>query len=290
MSISAKVVADTNYMGTRLITLEIELHRFIVAQVNTHKAASRNYQSSRAVPVPLMIDQVRNNPAMPVKFAENQRGMVAGDNLSPENTLKAEAIWREMATLIAGKVEELHSLGVAKEVANRPLEPWMWTRGVITATEKDWEKIFALRIHPDAQPEIQELCKAICEAITSSKSIHLVDGEWHMPYYGDGVWRQGSPHSLQDAIKISSSCTAQVSYRKLDDSLEKALTVYEMLNLPVDGEWPEDPPHFSPTEHIAVAEFVKLNGPVVNLSGNFQTSSYTQYRKILENGIEGDYI
>jgi hypothetical protein len=58
-----------------------------------------------------------------------------------------------------------------------------------------------------------------------------------------------------------------------------------MLNLPENGVYPEDPPHFSPTEHIARAG--KCDKA---LSGNFQTEDFIQYRKLLEIGKESEYI
>jgi hypothetical protein len=91
--------------------------------------------------------------------------------------------------------------------------------------------------------------------------------------------------TLEKAVQISASCCAQVSYRKLDDSLEKAEKVYDMLNLPENGVYPDNPPHFSPTEHIARAG--KCDS---YLSGNFHSSDFIQYRKLLEIGAESEYI
>ena len=50
--------------------------------------------------------------------------------------------------------------------------------------------------------------------------------------------------SLQDAKFVSSSCCAQVSYRKSDDTLEKARKIYAQL---IESE----PAHASPVEHQA---------------------------------------
>jgi hypothetical protein len=59
-----------------------------------------------------------------------------------------------------------------------------------------------------------------------------------------------------------------------------------MLNLPENGSYKEDPPHFSPTEHQARAG----NGDF-EMSGNFHTQdSWMQYRKILEQGAEYIYV
>ena len=66
-----------------------------------------------------------------------------------------------------------------------------------------------------------------------------------MPYFQDGYWHPDTEVPLADAVKISTSCVAQVSYRKLDDSLEKASKIYDMLNLPSSGGvFSDNPPHF----------------------------------------------
>ncbi|MOA24025.1 hypothetical protein D3C78_1446850 [compost metagenome] len=182
----------------------------------------------------------------------------------------------------------------------------MWTKGVVTSTKEGWDAMFKLRRHYAAQPECKALFDSIYNAIKSSKTEYLEEGEWHMPYVhkdyiqlglsgkrqevyllkADDHPCKGIP--LEDAIKISASCCAQVSYRRLDDSLDKAIKIYDMLNLPEDGVYPDDPPHFSPTEHIAMA--AELFPEDSYLSGNFHSNDFMQYRKLLEQGIEKEYI
>jgi hypothetical protein len=294
LTVSAKVVADSQYRDARLITLEIELHRFILPEANTHKALSRNYQSSRAIPILRQLEQIANDPAMPVYYGKDQAGMVAGEELEGRDLELAKMIILGMRDACLNGVKQLHKLNLHKQVSNRYVEPWMWTKGVITATHKDFKAMFKLRRHFAAQPEIKALFDVIYEAIEGSTPETLKPGQWHLPYvhtYFEG----GKQHftsqsdekevSLVTAIKISSSCVAQVSYRKLNDSLEKALTVYDMLNLPVEGVYPDDPPHFSPTEHIA-----KAGDCEIEMSGNFHTDDFIQYRKVLEKGLEKKYI
>jgi hypothetical protein len=279
---SAKVIADSVFEGSRLITLEIELHRFVLPEFNTHRSLSRNFQSSRAVPVKQMIEQVRNNPAMPVHWGLNQPGMVAEKELYEVDKNEAKFEWKQAAIQAALMAENLDEIGAHKQIVNRLLEPFMWTKGVSTGTLEAWQAFLKLRLHKDAQPEIKALAKQINEAINTSSIVELGPEDWHMPYFGDGYWLKGCGISLQDALMISTSCTGQVSYRKLDDTLEKAKKIYGMLNLPENGAYKEDPPHFSPTEHQARAR----NGDR-DLSGNFQKEdSWLQYRKVLENGYE----
>lgn len=294
MSVSAKVICDSKYRDTRLITLEVEMHRFILAENNTHKAQSRNIQSSRAIPILRQLEQIANDPAMPVYYGKDQAGMVAGEELEGRDLELVQMIILGMRDACLNGVKQLQKLGLHKQVSNRYVEPWMWTKGVVTATERDWKAMCKLRCHYAAQPEIKALFDGICKAIADSRPEMLKAGQWHLPYvhtyFEDGKQRFTSQAdekevSLMTAVKISSSCVAQVSYRKLDDSLEKAMKVYDMLNLPVNGVYPDDPPHFSPTEHIA-----KAGDCDVKLSGNFHTDDFIQYRKVLELGIEEEVI
>lgn len=292
---SAVVIADSQYRDTRLITLEVEMHRFILAENNTHKAQSRNIQSSRAIPILRQLEQIVNDPAMPVFYGKNQSGMTAKEELTGQELEEAKKVILEMRDACVAGVQKLHALGLHKQLANRYVEPWMWTKGVVTATEAAWKAMFKLRCHYAAQPEVRVLFEKIDEAINQSEPYNLKAGEWHLPYISFGVDGKGDaiyyistePDTyggleIEDAIKVSTSCVAQVSYRKLDDSLEKAENVYAMLNLPSNGVYPDDPPHFSPTEHIAKAGDVDD----IEKSGNFHSTDFIQYRKALEMGIE----
>lgn len=307
---SAKVIAHSKAPnGEELITLEIELHRFVLPEFNTHRVFSRNFQSSRAVPVDKIIEQVRTNPAMPIYWGKNQRGMVAEE----ENTSRvyypdrqtngleefsAKEAWLNAAYDSAEIASYFHDAGYHKQIVNRLLEPYMWTKGVVTATEEGFNSFFKLRCHKDAQPEIRLLAERMGEAIESSTPEQLTYGEYHLPYLRQYVDSCGNTPFIDDAVKISSSCCAQVSYRTLDNSLEKAKRIYEMLNLPINGVYPEDPPHYSPTEHIA--KVVDYNTEfwdccehrltTQQLSGNFNNSVFWQYRKALESGMEREFL
>jgi hypothetical protein len=72
-------------------------------------------------------------------------------------------------------------------------------------------------------------------------------GEWHLPYVDKRLIRDGAL-SIEDALKLSVSCCCQVSYRKQDQSIEKAQEIWDMLNLGSATE----PEHSSPTEHQAL--------------------------------------
>lgn len=306
---SAKVICHSEAPnGEQLITLEIELHRFILPEFNTHRSFSRNFQSSRAVPIEKMIEQVRNNPAIPVHWGKNQRGMVAEQECNnlincgfnfDEAGLTPEGYWKQFSRFAAGVAEDYAEAGYHKQIVNRLLEPFMRTKGVVTATKAAYEAFFKLRCHKDAQPEIKLLAERMQKAIAESKPRKLSYGEYHLPYVDDlsltmSMYLRKSD-LIKDKVKISSSCCGQVSYRALDDSLDKALKIYDMLNLPENGVYPEDPPHFSPTEHVAkVVENTLIEASwdgettyyYPDQSGNFHSDVFWQYRKALEAGLE----
>lgn len=241
MTISAKIIADSICNGHRITTFELEYPRFIHAEFMTHRLFSRNAASSRAIPVATQIALIRDTPAEPVHWGKNQPGMSAKEELDP--TTKAGAInqWRKFANDAAFASESLMNIGVHKQIANRIMEPFAHIKVVCTATEYD--NFFYLRCHKDAQPEIQHLAELMYAEYTKSKPVELKPGEWHVPYYRNGYWTpRNDDESLEDALAISSSCCAQVSYRKLDDSLEKAKDIYKRL---VDSK----PVHASPFEH-----------------------------------------
>lgn len=251
MTISAKIIAHSIAPnGQMIVTWELEYQRFIHGEFMTHRLFSRNAASSRAIPVATIIDQVRNNPAMPIHWGQNQSGMQAKEHLSGPLTAAAKYIWKKAANFAADMAEGLTKIGLHKQATNRILEPFQTMKTVMTATCMD--NFFWLRNHEDAQPEIKELARLMWEALQKSEPKQLHPGWWHVPYFHDGYWCPfmldedcyDDPHTLQEALAISSSCCAQVSYRKLDDTLEKAQMVYGRL---VESE----PVHASPFEHQA---------------------------------------
>lgn len=246
MEIKATIIAHSksSVNGKEIVTFELEYPRFIHSELMTHRLFSRNAASSRAIPVAKMIEQVRNDPAMPIHWGKNQPGMQAQKVLPRTLQKSAEWLWRRAASTAAFIAEQMVNLNLHKQVANRILEPFQMMKTVLTATEFDnW---YWLRKHPDAQPEIKHLAELMWEALKISHPNILKPGDWHVPYYDDGSWISSvyEDNTLEEALAISASCCAQVSYRKLDDSLEKAKDIFAKL---IESK----PCHASPTEHQA---------------------------------------
>lgn len=248
MTVYAKVIADSKHpqTGTRMTTFEVSFHRFILAELNTHRSVAKNGQSSRAIPIATSIENIIADTAIPVSWGRNKRGMIAEEMLNDYQAWIAESIWIEARDAAIEHAKRLAELGVHKQLANRLLEPFMYQKGVLTATSYD--NLFWLRSHFAAQPEFKVLSDAMLDAYKNSTPKELRIGDWHTPYFNDGFWTPESGVPLNDALMISASCSAQVSYRKLDDSLEKAESVFNMLGLYDESD--ETRKHSSPVEHI----------------------------------------
>lgn len=291
--IKAKIIADSvsAVNGQRITTFELEYPRFIHSELMTHRLFSRNAMSSRAVPIEKMIEQVRNNPAKPIHWGKNQSGMQASEELGEPWRSEVEAEWEEAAKNSAKNAEAMMEMYSHKQIANRILEPFQIMKTVLTATEFD--NFFWLRKHEDAQPEIKYLADKMYEAMEENNTATLSSDDWHTPYFGDGYWLKDCGISLEDALAISSSCCAQVSYRLLDDSIEKARKVYQRL---VEST----PVHASPFEHCASPmKYEKLNKNSLASgwekgtthmdkeynfwSGNFK--SWIQYRQLIDGNV-----
>ena len=222
--IAATVLADSmSPTGHRLQSFQVTAHRWILAEINTHKRLSRNYRSSRAVPVKKLIEEVRTNPAMPVEWRKNKPGMQAGELMTPEEAARAEIYWRAAAADAADHAEELAEMGLHKQWANRGLETYLYVHGVLTATE--WGNFFGLRYHKDAQPEFRELAKAMYRARQGSTPKLLLPVEWHLPDVDEfdvsaakeagrtNLFGMGWSEILK---RISAARCARVSYKVFD--------------------------------------------------------------------------
>lgn len=269
--ITAKVIADSmGYHGKRITTFELEYPRFIHAEFMTHRMVSKNAASSRAIPVTTMIQQVIDNPAMPVYWGKNQAGMAAKEELSELDTQIAQDIWLGARDRVLVDVRRLVDIGLHKQIANRILEPWSHIKVVATATE--WDNFFHLRRHPDAQPEIHALADAMWDAREASVPDLLTVDEYHLPY----VTPDDLVHySIEDCVKLSASLCAQVSYRKADESIDKAKAIYDRLVK-------STPVHASPFEHQAQPSMFASER-----SGNF--IGWIQFRQSLPNNVCNSY-
>jgi hypothetical protein len=301
MEITAKVLLKTKnvFTGDVATTFELEYPRFIHSEFMTHRMFSRNAASSRAIPVAKTIEMVRSDPAMPVHWGKNQPGMQANEELQGNELAMVKGDWINSAEQASIVAERMSHYQAHKQIVNRILEPYVWMKVVVTATE--WNNFWWLRDHKDAQPEIRQLAKVMHKAYNQAKSMNLYDGEWHLPYLdlvrGTGMNRKLNycldmeVLTTKDAKMVSASLCAQVSYRKLDFSVEKAKVIFDRL---IESE----PVHASPVEHqLLVRNPKQYTIPVakdqgwthMDFDGNYWSGNmkgYIQYRQLIPNHVK----
>lgn len=270
-NITAKIIADSvNIACERLTTFELEYPRFIHSEFMTHRMLSKNSASSRAIPIEAMHKHILDVPQYPSKWGKNNPGMQSKEEMSDEERELAIAYW-DMAKYDALKhSKSLSNIKAHKQIANRITEPFMQMKVVVSGTE--WANFFYLRNHEDADPTIADLAAKMWGAYNGGNGPDLLDsGEWHLPYIKTKRTAEGLTYYSGDteipldiARKISASCCAQVSYRRNDESIEKAENIFDRL---ISSE----PMHASPVEHQAT--------PIDYSSG------YTYYPDTWEEGV-----
>lgn len=243
--ISANVIADSLHptSGSRLSTFLLTYPRFIHAEFMTHRMFSRNASSSRAIPVHKQIQAVIDNPAIPIAFTKNKPGMQGGDIMTGDEHQDAVSTWLAAGEEAVWHAKRLAELEVHKQYANRIIEPWAHITVVCTAT--DWANFFALRIHPAAMPEMQELATQMYDAREKSTPVQRWYGNWHLPFVTDEERKELAIH---DQIRVSVARCARVSYLNHEGkptTLEEDLALHDrLLNA--------SPIHASPAEHQAL--------------------------------------
>lgn len=294
----AVIIADSiSPDGIRITTFHLRYWRALHSELMTHRVFSRNAGSSRARPSKAIIEQVRNAPWGPIYWGSNKPGMQAGAELEHDIKIVAIDEWEYAARLAAVQAENLLRLGAHKQIVNRLLEPFTYIDVVVTAT--DFANWFALRDHPDAQPEIQELARMMREAYTNSTPQLLQLGEWHLPYINNDVdsvaaynyckkgrlTRDEPNHEeiLTILRKISVARCARVSYKAFDGThspIEKDIELFDKL-------LSSQPLHASPAEHIASPDVLVDNAwKQQHLHGNFY--GWLQYRRMIPGGISDE--
>lgn len=290
----AKILLDSLApCGARLTTWELRYPRMVHAELMTHRLLSRNSASSRAIPNERLIAQVVDDPAMPVWWGKNQSGMQAREELSdvpvslcredgcgnPPSSIDGCPRWsftggvhdfrsdRQAAIdeWLFGRDEavklsrSLAATGLHKQIANRVIEPWMFITVIASATE--WDNWYALRNHPDAQPEIAWIARLMHDAYEASEPQMLRVGDWHLPFI-----RPEDCLTDADLRKVSVGRCARVSYLTHDGrrAPDEDIALHDRLAGSSPGHW-------SPFEHVAQALAVPTP------SGNF--IGFKQYRK-----------
>lgn len=275
MTIEAKIIEDSiSPTRARLTTFQLRYPRFIHAEFMTHRLFSRNASSSRAIPAKRLLDDIQHEPAMPVHWGKNQKGMQARSEMDDFQSEACKELWLEARDQVLSYARALENMGLHKQVVNRLTEPWAHISVVCTATEFD--NFFQLRCHPDAQPEMKVLADLMRDAYFASTPRRLNVGQWHLPYIKDeerfapgNYGKKGQLKNEGSLLRASVARCARVSYLthdKKEPELNDDVALYERLF---------SSKHLSPFEHIATP-----NIDPVAWSGNLK--GWIQFRKMLK--------
>lgn len=290
----AQIIADSvcPATGCRITTFRVQLWTVLQAELNTHRALSRNSSSSRAIS---MATFRRRAGFTPMVWGRNQRGMQADQGLSGLRRAMCRLGWE----LGRAGAKALHwgfeKMGLHKQVSNRILAPFSESEIIITATE--WNGFFAQRLHRDAQPEIRAVAEAMYEAMLASQPQELEPGQWHLPFVdqkesstaivavdceGGVVPRvngilchDGAGPAVADSRCVSAARCARASYLLPDGKEPDLLADLALFDRLVQAG------HWSPLEHQAQALHGKFR------SGNFV--GWRQFRKDWPGEDNGDY-
>lgn len=285
--------------GTNTIcSFILEYPRYTHAQMLTHRVFSKNSSSSRAIPTQDMIANIYAEPVRQM-WTHNQKGM-QGPLVEDQKIIDGANKVHDL--LFGVTLNTLRPLlrdgwNLHKQNVNRYLEAFQNIRVLYTTTELD--NFFHLRIDSEAQPEIAAIAKMMEELLNNAEPQLLFEGEYHLPFvdsvrdaegklqYFELNTNQTKELTLEEAILISVSASAQTSYRALDTTIEKARDMQSKLKT--------NKFHASPFEHQAtpIPSFTECEGVTQNWpegithmdrnynywSGNFR--NWIQHRQLL---------
>jgi hypothetical protein len=256
MMFKAKVIAHSvNPIGKEIMSIEVEYPRVILPEFNTHTVLSKNTSSSRAIP--FMIDRVKKprtqdsplsmleivseDPYYPSHWGRNEPGMQGYTELTLQEIAlcKTEYLFALGSCIRAASY--MFNIGLHKQYCNRLVEPWAWTKQIITGTE--WANFFALRTHHAAHPDFQRVAKMMYLAMRKSTPTSMEYGEWHLPYITD---QERLSYTDDVLLTMSIARSARVSYTTQD-----ALIAYENDVKLVQRLSDSEPKHMSPFMHQA---------------------------------------
>jgi thymidylate synthase ThyX len=288
--INVKTLLDSvSEQDHRLTTLELEYPRFIHSELMTHRVFSRNAASSRAISMKKSIQRVKNDPAMPVFWPVEVKGMAGVQEMDEESKQAAITDWLRARDAAVHYVEAMTRDSLRqplhKSLANRLLEPFMWMKTIVSATE--WANFIRLRteINPEtgrpmAMPEFYELASLMQIELAHSIPKLVKDGEWHLPLLQHEDFEEAADYAEHDEDwtplkKISAGKCGRVSYLTHDGVRD----VYKDIEL-CEGFIKNE--HASPLEHVATPCRCDIRD--INHLGNF--SGWDQFRHEV---IEEDY-
>lgn len=256
--IRSKILLDSiNIFGNRATTVIAEFPRMVLAELNTHKMISKNSASSRAIPSEKMLQRVKEDPFIPIKWMKDHSGMQGNKYFTDEEAINdLRYNWLQSRDNAVSSSIHLNNLGLTKQITNRLLEPFLWHKALLSATE--WENFFALRAEGMAEIHIQALAHNMLDRFNENTPKLIKPGEWHLPY-GENIdeevlnqislSQRGEKDEIYMSLKlinrlriVTARC-ARTSYNNFDGTSDMIKDIEMAENRIIK------PGHWSPTEH-----------------------------------------
>ena len=252
------------------ISVSSDYHNFLANGIVVHNCFSRNASSSRAVPVEKTIQNILNEPWKPLHVYKNCRGMQGKELMSDDEYDSFCEHWDDAKRQAIEVSHKMIKEGFHKQHINRILEPFTKIKVIVTATE--WDNFFKLRLAHDADPEIQDLAKAIKLAMDNAAEYIYINalGGCTLPYVNiDEITAIEDRRLLK---LISAARCARVSYLNHDGSAPDILKDLKLAKHLIESG------HMTPFEHQCRSIF-EGDAFYYNLR-NFQSARY-----MLDHGI-----
>ncbi len=188
---SARVIADsTNALtGDRLVTVEVTMHRWAMADLALHREVRITVQPLLDQSVAENITLAEDNDVSPSYWPSNTVSAACSPPLHVSKAGHARQIWDYARRRAIESAHAMVDVGVHRSVINRLLEPFLPQTLVVSSSS--WDSFIDRRskvtyqTDPLVRAELTEAAAAIRKAIRESKSETLTLGQWHLPYLRD---------------------------------------------------------------------------------------------------------
>lgn len=143
------------------MTIEVQAPIFVFREWHRHRTQSYNEMSARYAPLP----DLNYIPALD-RLLTTQAGNKQAQGIDGAVLTEAQAEnWRERIAQVYDRCERLYQLGldigVPKELARVIVPVGRYSRMRASANLRNWLAFLTLRMHPDAQWEIQQFANAV---------------------------------------------------------------------------------------------------------------------------------
>lgn len=225
------LVSSSNDFGQTLTTFIGITPRHILAEINTHRAFTRNSASSRAVPYKKMMKLVKEDPFTLLRYMKDHTGMQGNQFFSDEEIeeMGIKSDWllaRDMMLLVSSS---LAGKGLSKQFTNRLLEPFMWHTILLSATE--WSNFIALRADGPAEIHFADFAHKILNALNDNKPTPIGSG-WHLPF-GDKIDLERLTNIIENEDTLSKAITQHEFKNGLSGMVRTKLELCDILQLKI---------------------------------------------------------